>query len=90
MKPVRWTAHALKSLADRGIDRDMAERTVAQPQLVAAGQPPRQLRMGRYFDTELQQEMLLCAVTEETPEEIVVVTVFRTSQIARYLKGVEP
>lgn len=47
-------------------------------------------RMRRYFDTQLQQEMLLCLIIEETPDELVVVTVYRTSQIAKFLKGVQP
>ena len=45
--------------------------------------------MRRYFDTQLQQQMLLCLIVEETPDELVVVTVYRTSQIARYLKRVQ-
>ena len=29
-------------------------------------------------------------IIDETPDELVVVTVYRTSQIAKYLKGVQP
>jgi ribosomal protein S17 len=32
--------------------------------------------------------MLLCVVTEETMEETVVVTVFKTSQLEKYLREV--
>ena len=46
--------------------------------------------MRRYFDTNLQQEMLLRIILEETTEEIVVVTIYKTSQIDRYLKGSIP
>ena len=90
MKPVRWTGHALKNLADREIDRAQADLALAQPEFVTPGQPPRRIFMRRYFDTQLQQEMLLCLIVEETPGELVVVTVYRTSQIARYLKGMQP
>ena len=34
--------------------------------------------------------MLLCLIVEETPDELVVVTVYQTSQIAKYLKGMQP
>ncbi len=46
--------------------------------------------MRRYFDQLLEQEMLLRAVTEETSAEIIVVTVYKTSRIDRYLKGLVP
>jgi hypothetical protein len=46
--------------------------------------------MHRYFDTQLQQEMLRCLIVAETPDDLVVVTVYRTSQIAKFLKGVQP
>ena len=90
MKPVRWTGHALKNLADREVDSVQADLVLAQPESVTPAQPPRRILMRRYFDTQLQQEMLLCLIVEETPDELVVVTVYRTSQIAKYLKGVQP
>jgi hypothetical protein len=31
--------------------------------------------------------MLLRVVVEETPQELVVITVYKTSQISRYMKG---
>ncbi len=61
-----------KSLA-REIDREEAEKTLALTR--------------RYYDTLLQQEMLLRMIVEETATERIVVTVYKTSQIARYLKG---
>lgn len=44
--------------------------------------------MRRYRDRVLDQDMLLCVVTEETMEETVVVTVFKTSQLEKYLREV--
>jgi len=46
--------------------------------------------MGRYHDAVLGQEMLMRVVVEDAPEEMVVVTVYKTSQIQRYLKGLIP
>ena len=90
MKPVRWSRHALKNLTDREIDRTEADRTLAEPDVVAPGQPPRQVRMRRYFDRLLQQEMLLRIVVEDTASERIVVTVYKTAQLSKYLKGSAP
>lgn len=90
MKPVRWSRHALKNLSDREIDRTEADKTLAEPEVVAPGQPPRQVLMRRYFDRLLQQEMLLRIVVEDTASERIVVTVYKTAQLSKYLKGRAP
>ena len=90
MKPVRWSPHALENLADREIDREAAEKTLANPEFVVPGQLPRLVLMRRYFDQVLQQEMLLRMVVEDTSTERIVITVYKTSQIAKYLKGLGP
>jgi hypothetical protein len=38
------------------------------------------------FDTHLERQMLLRVVVEETLTERIVVTVYKTSQIAKYLR----
>ncbi len=43
--------------------------------------------MGRYYDGVLEREMLLRIVVEESTAEIVVVTVYKSSQFRRYMKG---
>ena len=90
MKPIRWSGHAAKNLADREIDRTEADKTLAEPELVVPGQPPRQVFMRRYFDKLLQQEMLLRVVVEDTTSERIVVTVYKTAQLGKYLKGGAP
>jgi len=45
--------------------------------------------MRRYFDAILQQEMLLRVVVEDTENELVVITLYKTSQIDRYLRGLD-
>jgi hypothetical protein len=87
---VRWSPHALKNLVDREIQRDEADRTLAAPDLVAPGQPGRTVLMRRYFDQIIQREMLLRVIVEQTVDETVVVTVYKTSQIDRYTRGSEP
>ena len=46
--------------------------------------------MRRYFDVHLGREMLLRVVVEETPEERAVITLYKTSQVAKYLKRTLP
>lgn len=90
MKPVRWSPHALQNLADREISRTAADKTLSQPEFIVPCQSPRLVYMRRYFDSLLQQEMLLRIIVEETINEIAVVSVYKTSQIDRYLKGLVP
>ena len=86
MKPIRSTPHALNNLIERKIDRKEAEKTLADPEVMAPNQPERSLFMRRYFDNVLEQEMLLIIVVEDTEVERLVVTVLKTSQINKYLK----
>ncbi|MDA4132722.1 MAG: DUF4258 domain-containing protein [Thaumarchaeota archaeon] len=90
MTRIRWSAHALKNLADREIPRAEAELALADPERLEPGRPPRTVYMRRYFDARLQKEMLIRAVVEETPNERVVTTVYITSKIGKYMKGAQP
>jgi hypothetical protein len=73
-------------VVDRDIDRAQVEQTIASPELSVVDPPRRAVLMRRYFDVHLERQMLLRAVIEETPHERVVVTVYKTSQIAKCLK----
>lgn len=90
MKPVRWTQHAMRNLVDREIDRLVADTTINEPECEVPDLPGRRILMRRYVDSILQQEMLLRVVVEDARTETVVVTVYKTSQISRYLKGPRP
>ena len=90
MKPIRWTAHALQNLADRQISRHEADLALQAPEFIVPAEPARQIFMMRYFEPSLQQEMLLRIVVEETETERVVVTLYKTSQITKYLRGLQP
>jgi hypothetical protein len=90
MKPLRWSTHARDNLVDREIDRAVAEKTLSNPEFVVPGQLLRQVLMRRYFDQILQQEMLLRMVVEESSTERIVITIYKTSQIEKYLKGLGP
>jgi len=88
MKPARWTSHALQNLTDRDINREEADRTLASPELVVLDPPARRILMRRYHDEALRQEMLLRVIVEDTVDETIVITIYKTSQIKRYLRGV--
>ena len=60
---------------------------MAQPEYIVSGHEGRQVYMRRYHDKILGQEMLLRVIAEETEGEQVIVPVYKTSQIERYLKG---
>jgi hypothetical protein len=90
MKPIRVLAHAIDNMRDRAVIADAIEAAIRQPEEVEWGQGARRVFMRRYHDPVLQAEMLLRVVTEETPDEIIVVTLYKTSQIRRYLKDMEP
>jgi hypothetical protein len=90
VKPLRWTLHALLALDDRGIDRGEVEQTIAAPELSVLDPPRRVVLMRRYFDNGLGRQMLLRVVLEEVLHERVVITVYKTSQIGRYLKDPAP
>ncbi len=84
MKPVRWTRHALDDLAARDNSREEAERTLAGPDRIAVGRPPRLIYQRRYHDALLGEEMLHRVVIEETELERVVVTLYKTSKFTKY------
>ena len=63
--------------------------TLQNPEVIVPDPPGREVYMRRYFDRVLQQEMLMRVVLEQTESEYVVVTVYKTSQITRYLKGLK-
>ncbi len=90
MKPFRWSAPALNNLADREIPRDEAENALADPELVVAGPVPRRIFMRRYFDSRLGHEMLVRVLVEEREEERLVITVYISSKIDKYMKGAAP
>jgi len=90
VKPLRWTSHALEALADRDIDRAEVDQTLAAPELLVVTPPRRAVLMRRYFDVRLESQMLLRVVVEEAPDERVVIRVYKTSRIAKYLERTMP
>lgn len=90
MKPFRWSAHALANLDAREIPRAEADQALAAPERVETVTQSRTIYMRRYHDPRLGQQMLLRAVVEEEQEHRLVITVYITSKIGKYMKGVSP
>ena len=87
MKPIHWLPHARKKVAVREVSTSEVEKTIAEPDSVAPGQPPRQIFMRRYWDEVLQTEMLMRVVVEETADELMIVTLYKTSKFKKYEEG---
>lgn len=85
MKPLRWTSHAPQALIDRDVDRSEVELVLAVPKLSVVDPPRRVVVMRRYVDRRLGRQMLLRVVVEEMPDERIVITAYKTSQIAKYV-----
>ena len=87
MKPIRWSANARKKAAEREVQENEVEGTIARPDSIVPGQWRRRIFMRRYFDAILKTEMLLRVVVEETDTELTVVTLYKTSRFAKYEGG---
>jgi hypothetical protein len=87
VKPVRWTAHAEQARDERGIPLEVAERVLRSPESVEERGSGRKVIMGRFSDPILAKEMLLRIIVDETAAEVAVVTIYKTSQVSKYLAG---
>jgi hypothetical protein len=67
----------------RAIDQAAVEQTIAAPELTALDPPRRVALMCRFFDARLERQMPLRVMVKETLHERVVVTAYKTSQIAK-------
>ena len=90
VKPIRWSPHALERLAEHELADDDVRLTIVAPEFVVPSRPSRRIHMRRYTDAALEQDMLVRVAIEETPTEIVVLTVYRTSKLRKYLRGLVP
>jgi len=71
-------------LLKREVDRSAAEQTLTNPDDILPADPPRVIYQRVYYDKVLGQEMLLRVVIEESQEEQLVVTIYRTSKLEKY------
>lgn len=90
MKAIRWSKHAVESLADREIPRIEVERALTHPDAVSPAGFSRMFLMRRYFDPRLGKEMLIRALVKETAQEMTVIPVYITSKIGKYMREIAP
>lgn len=80
---VRFTPYAEDRLRRRRLERDLVERVVTEPEQVV-DEDGRKVGQSRYRDEVKNKEYLLRVVYEETGEDKLVVTIYRTSKIRKY------
>lgn len=76
------TAHAREEMARRQIDQAWVDKVMTQPEQTVAGLGNREIRQGR-IETEAGLFLVRCVV-EAWRNPPVVVTVYRTTKIAKY------
>jgi hypothetical protein len=84
LKPVRWSPHARLMLPKREVEQAEADQTLMNPDDIKPAETSRMIHQRVYFDKVLGQKMLLRLVVEETEDERVVVTVYKTSRLDKY------
>ena len=90
-KSVRWSLHAEAALVDRVISRDDVMLTLTNYEFrVPDRLPPNEVLMRRFHDPALGKSILLRVVVEETPLEIVIITVYKAIRMDRCLRGLLP
>jgi Domain of unknown function (DUF4258) len=85
MKPIRFSPHALKNLAVRQIERALAESAIRNPDLRVPSRLPREVVTLAYYDTVLSAKAVLRVVIEESDDEIAVITLYKSTNLKKYL-----
>lgn len=79
---IRFTTHAIEECERRSIPVEVAQAVVESPQQIISSGEGRQAYQSKVaFGDKIY---LLRAVVEHTAQEIVVITVYRTSKIEKY------
>jgi hypothetical protein len=84
MKNIRISDHAAASMKERSINMDSVLSAISDPDSLTEGTDSRKIYSKRYLDSALSREMLLRVIVEDRPLETIVITVYKTSQFARY------
>ncbi len=87
MKKTIFLDHADERIKKREISHDDVVETINHPDKIEPSWENRSIYMRIIFDKDLEQKMLIRVAVEEKPDEILVISVYKTSKIAKYLKG---
>ena len=78
------TAHAEEQLQARDISRELVLDTAENPQQRISGHENRDILQSRYFDVVEGRQMLIRLITDGTGENVIVISVYKTSKFAKY------
>jgi hypothetical protein len=80
MKPVIFTRHAIDRLRGRGISEEIVKEVLTDPDRIDLGDE-------RPVAQKLVNGKLIRVIYEEERDAIVVVSAYRTSKVAKYLRS---
>ncbi|MBI5214632.1 MAG: DUF4258 domain-containing protein [Ignavibacteriae bacterium] len=86
MKPIRFSLHAEERLAARKLRHSTIEQVVRNPEQIVPDEDDINRQIHQSLIEESGKQKLLRVIVEEDSSEIVVITVYSTSQITRYWK----
>ncbi len=89
MKSIRWTNHAEIKARQRAISHDAVIQAIQNPDQITPGHFPRSVYSKRYYDEQLQVDMLLRIIVEESESELIIISAYKTSKIAKYIHPVK-
>ena len=78
------TSHAEEQLDVRKIPKEIVLDTVRNPQQQTPTHGGRQIRQSQYFDPAEGKVMLIRVIIEHQDEDLLVVSVYKTSRIEKY------
>lgn len=81
------SSHAESQLARRGIPETLAIRIASGPQQVVAVRPGREVRQSIVVSSPGGRRYLVRAIVDVHGDDIRIVTVYRTSRIAKYWRS---
>ena len=82
-----FTTHAEEQMGARNISREIVIHTIENAQQRLDGDKGRQIFQSQYFDEIEQKEMLLRVIAEPEDDDLIVVSVYKTSRFRKYWLG---
>lgn len=79
-----FTTHSEEQMRARNISTEEVEDTVQNPQQQLPAVRGRQVFQSQYFDFVEQKNMLMRVIVEPQDEDLVVISVYKTSKVSKY------
>ncbi len=81
-----FTKHALFEAERRGITKEEIFSVVNNYQQKIHYKEDKIIFQSKYYDKNIGKDMLLRIIAKETEKEIVIITVYKTSKVKKYLR----